>query len=119
MSDEESYTYAKAGVDIAAGNALVKAIGPLAKATARPGAHAALGGLGGFFLPSMPGAVRDVAGTYAPGLLLLAAAFFAGAIGLLHLGSVWNARWRTDAVKQSGIFCYRDVVREWRGQQAA
>jgi NNP family nitrate/nitrite transporter-like MFS transporter len=79
----------------------------------------AAGGLGGFLLPSMLGAVRDFAGTYAPGLLLLAAAFFAGAIGLLHLGSVWRARWRTDAVKQSGIFCYRDVVREWRGQQAA
>ena len=39
----------KAGVDIAAGNALVKAIGPLARATARPGADAALGGFGGFF----------------------------------------------------------------------
>jgi phosphoribosylformylglycinamidine cyclo-ligase len=49
MSDEESYTYAKAGVDIGAGNALVKAIAPLAKATARPGADAALGGFGGFF----------------------------------------------------------------------
>ncbi len=49
MSDEESYTYAKAGVDIAAGNALVRAIGPLAKATARPGADASLGGFGGFF----------------------------------------------------------------------
>jgi phosphoribosylformylglycinamidine cyclo-ligase len=49
MSDEESYTYAKAGVDIAAGNALVKAIAPLARATARPGADGALGGFGGFF----------------------------------------------------------------------
>jgi phosphoribosylformylglycinamidine cyclo-ligase len=46
---QESYTYAKAGVSIAAGNALVKAIGPLAKATARPGADASLGGFGGFF----------------------------------------------------------------------
>jgi phosphoribosylformylglycinamidine cyclo-ligase len=49
MSEEESYTYAKAGVSIAAGNALVRAIGPLAKATARAGADAALGGFGGFF----------------------------------------------------------------------
>jgi len=34
MADEpqDSYTYAKAGVDIAAGNALVKAIAPLARA---------------------------------------------------------------------------------------
>src|SRR3546814_17385939 len=30
MSDTESYSYAKAGVDIAAGNALVRAIAPLA-----------------------------------------------------------------------------------------
>ena len=46
---DEPYTYAKAGVSIAAGNALVKAIGPLAKSTARPGADASLGGFGGFF----------------------------------------------------------------------
>jgi phosphoribosylformylglycinamidine cyclo-ligase len=42
-------TYADAGVSIDAGNALVKAIGPLARATARPGADAELGGFGGFF----------------------------------------------------------------------
>lgn len=46
---QESYTYARAGVSIAAGNALVKAIAPLARATARPGADADLGGFGGFF----------------------------------------------------------------------
>jgi phosphoribosylformylglycinamidine cyclo-ligase len=45
----DRYSYARAGVDIAAGNALVKAIGPLARATARPGADAELGGFGGFF----------------------------------------------------------------------
>ncbi len=45
----EPYTYAKAGVSIAAGNALVRAIAPLAKATRRPGADADLGGFGGFF----------------------------------------------------------------------
>jgi len=43
------YSYAQAGVNIAAGNALVRAIGPLAKSTARPGADAELGGFGGFF----------------------------------------------------------------------
>jgi phosphoribosylformylglycinamidine cyclo-ligase len=42
-------TYKDAGVSIEAGNALVKAIGPLARATARPGADAELGGFGGFF----------------------------------------------------------------------
>jgi phosphoribosylformylglycinamidine cyclo-ligase len=42
-------TYKDAGVSIDAGNALVKAIGPLARSTARPGADAELGGFGGFF----------------------------------------------------------------------
>ncbi|MXO90765.1 phosphoribosylformylglycinamidine cyclo-ligase [Pontixanthobacter aquaemixtae] len=51
----ESYTYAKAGVSIDAGNALVKAIGPLVKATARPGADSEIGGFGGFFDPKAAG----------------------------------------------------------------
>jgi phosphoribosylaminoimidazole synthetase len=42
-------TYKDAGVDIDAGDALVKRIAPLAKATARRGADAALGGFGGLF----------------------------------------------------------------------
>jgi phosphoribosylformylglycinamidine cyclo-ligase len=41
--------YRTAGVDIEAGEALVEAIKPLAKATARPGASAALGGFGALF----------------------------------------------------------------------
>ena len=52
---EKSYSYEQAGVSIAAGNALVKAIGPMAKATARPGADAELGGFGGFFDPRAAG----------------------------------------------------------------
>jgi len=47
--EKQSYSYEQAGVSIAAGNALVKAIAPLARATARPGADAELGGFGGFF----------------------------------------------------------------------
>jgi len=46
---DEPLTYAKAGVDIDAGNALVEAIKPLARATARPGAGADLGGFGALF----------------------------------------------------------------------
>src|SRR5437762_2205516 len=46
---QKPLTYADAGVSIHAGNALVKAIGPLARSTARPGAEAELGGFGGFF----------------------------------------------------------------------
>ena len=46
---QKPLTYADAGVSIDAGNALVKAIGPLARSTARPGADAELGGFGGLF----------------------------------------------------------------------
>jgi len=48
-------TYRDAGVDIDAGNALVEAIKPLAKATARAGADAGLGGFGAFFDPKRAG----------------------------------------------------------------
>jgi len=54
-SNTPSYTYEQAGVSIDAGNALVKAIGPLVKATARPGADADIGGFGGFFDPRAAG----------------------------------------------------------------
>lgn len=43
------YSYRRAGVDIDAGEALVARLKPLAAATARPGADAALGGFGGLF----------------------------------------------------------------------
>lgn len=46
---DASASYADAGVDIDAGNALVKRIAPLAKATARAGAVSDLGGFGGLF----------------------------------------------------------------------
>ena len=55
MSNHKPLTYAEAGVSIAAGNALIKLIAPLARATARPGADAELGGFGGFFDPRAAG----------------------------------------------------------------
>jgi phosphoribosylformylglycinamidine cyclo-ligase len=60
MSDDRRnapYSYADAGVSIAAGNALVRAIAPLARATRRPGADAELGGFGGVFDPKAAGFV--------------------------------------------------------------
>ena len=42
-------TYADAGVDIDAGNALVDTIKPHVRATRRPGADAEIGGFGGLF----------------------------------------------------------------------
>ena len=50
MSEQKNgLTYAQSGVDIDAGEALVDAIKPLAKATRRPGAEASLGGFGALF----------------------------------------------------------------------
>ena len=50
MTDRQNgLTYAQAGVDIDAGNALIEAIKPLARATRRAGADAALGGFGALF----------------------------------------------------------------------
>ena len=42
-------TYAQAGVDIDAGNAMVEEIKPLVRSTRRPGADAEIGGFGGLF----------------------------------------------------------------------
>ncbi|TFU03800.1 phosphoribosylformylglycinamidine cyclo-ligase [Polymorphobacter arshaanensis] len=55
MTNRTPLTYADAGVSIEAGNALVRAIAPLARATARAGADAELGGFGGFFDPRAAG----------------------------------------------------------------
>jgi len=49
ITSRNHLTYKDAGVDIDAGNALVKAIKPLAAATARPGTAAGLGGFGALF----------------------------------------------------------------------
>src|SRR5258706_27888 len=48
-SGRNPLTYKDSGVDIHAGDALVDKIGPAAKATARPGTAADLGGFGGLF----------------------------------------------------------------------
>lgn len=48
-NDTPNTTYAQAGVNIDAGNALVETIKPLAKATARLGTTAGLGGFGALF----------------------------------------------------------------------
>ncbi|MBN8552831.1 MAG: phosphoribosylformylglycinamidine cyclo-ligase [Caulobacterales bacterium] len=56
MSDRPNgLTYADAGVDIDAGDALVEAIKPLARATRRPGADPSLGGFGALFDPKAAG----------------------------------------------------------------
>jgi len=46
---QKGLSYADAGVDIDAGNAMVEAIKPAVRATRRPGADAEIGGFGGLF----------------------------------------------------------------------
>jgi phosphoribosylformylglycinamidine cyclo-ligase len=48
-SGEKGLSYRDAGVDIEAGNELVREIGPLAASTRRPGSDAGLGGFGALF----------------------------------------------------------------------
>ena len=61
-------TYADAGVDIDAGEALVDAIKPLAKATRRPGAEPSLGGFGALFDPKAAGFVDPLLVTTTDGV---------------------------------------------------
>jgi phosphoribosylformylglycinamidine cyclo-ligase len=49
MTERQGLTYADAGVDIDAGNALVEKIKPLVRATRRRGTDAEIGGFGGLF----------------------------------------------------------------------
>jgi len=53
-------TYQAAGVDIAAGDALVERIKPLARATTRPGVLGGIGGFGALFDPKAAGFVDPV-----------------------------------------------------------
>ena len=55
MTDDRGPSYAEAGVDVAAGDALVARIAPMAAATARPGVLSGLGGFGALFDPRAAG----------------------------------------------------------------
>jgi NNP family nitrate/nitrite transporter-like MFS transporter len=70
----------------------------------------AAGGLGGFIVPSMLGAVKDRTGHFSGGFLAAAAVVFAVAVILLQLGSRWQTSWRADSARRAGIFCYRKVL---------
>lgn len=72
----------------------------------------AAGGLGGFLLPSVLGAIKDQTGQYSLGLFLFGAAFLAAALMLLHLGTRWHASWQEASVRRAGIFSYRRFATE-------
>jgi nitrate/nitrite transporter NarK len=73
------------------------------------GVVGAAGGLGGFFLPFVLGAVRDATGSYAAGLFGCAATFFCGTLVLLELAL--GGRNAGTARPSSGPACTRIVER--------
>ncbi len=71
----------------------------------------AAGGLGGFFLPSVLGAVKDLTGAYTAGLAGFAVVFLIGVGVLLELGLHWSRDWPKEAVTRSGVYAYRGAER--------
>jgi NNP family nitrate/nitrite transporter-like MFS transporter len=67
----------------------------------------AAGGLGGFFLPSALGALKDSFGSYGIGLLCFALAFAVSVALLLEFGVRWNATWSPAALSRTSVFSYR------------
>ena len=67
----------------------------------------AAGGLGGFFLPSLLGLLKDISGNYATGLLLFAAVVLGGTAVLLEFGVIWSRVWPANALQRTGVFAYR------------
>jgi len=53
----------------------------------------AAGGLGGFFLPTLLGFAKDLAGSYGVGLAVLSGAAAAALVGTLMLRGLWRASW--------------------------
>ena len=53
----------------------------------------AAGGLGGFFLPSVFGVLKDLTGTYATGLAAFGVFLVSGSLSLMLLGTRWNREW--------------------------
>jgi MFS transporter, NNP family, nitrate/nitrite transporter len=74
------------------------------------GVVGAAGGFGGFFLPSLLGAARELTGSYASGLFGCAVAFAGGTLVLLELGARWTRQWDTTAIQRAGIYSYRHAV---------
>jgi len=67
----------------------------------------AAGGLGGFFLPSALGALKDLSGSYGTGLLCFAFLAFGAVLLLLEFGVTWQSTWTSAALTSTKVFSYR------------
>jgi MFS transporter, NNP family, nitrate/nitrite transporter len=80
----------------------------------------AAGGLGGFFLPSLLGAIKDHFGSYGTGLLLFGAIVLCAVILLLEFGVRWQTSWMESALDRTRVFSYRQSkLRVRDGEQEA
>ena len=68
----------------------------------------AAGGLGGFFLPSLLGMLKDLTGTYAAGLACFALCNACICVLLLEFGVSWTRSWPSAATLRAQIFSYRE-----------
>jgi NNP family nitrate/nitrite transporter-like MFS transporter len=69
----------------------------------------AAGGIGGFFLPSQMGLLKDLSGSYGTGLAAFGVLVFGGLLWLIRLGSVWQQAWPEDTSRRAGLFAIRVV----------
>jgi NNP family nitrate/nitrite transporter-like MFS transporter len=83
------------------------------------GVVGAAGGLGGFFLPTLLGSIKDLTGHYTLGLAIVTAAFGIGTVVLLELGAYWSSRWAPAAVERTGVYSYRTALRPATDESAA
>ncbi len=68
----------------------------------------AAGGIGGFFLPSLLGGLRDITGSYGTGIAVFACLTAGAFAALLLLGPVWMRFWPSTAVDRAGLFSWKD-----------
>jgi NNP family nitrate/nitrite transporter-like MFS transporter len=67
----------------------------------------AAGGLGGFFLPSALGALKDAFGSYGTGLFCFALLIMAAIVLLLEFGVQWKSNWNSAALARTAVLSYR------------
>jgi MFS transporter, NNP family, nitrate/nitrite transporter len=72
----------------------------------------AAGGLGGFFLPSILGVLKDTTGTFGSGFAVLAVLAGVGVAALLGLRGHWRKTWPRHAVLRAGITPPADSLQE-------
>jgi NNP family nitrate/nitrite transporter-like MFS transporter len=63
----------------------------------------AAGGLGGFFLPSILGLLKDKTGSFGIGFAVLTVMAASGSVALLLLREKWRSTWPRDAALRAGI----------------